>query len=241
MNGIDATVEELDKVLQELHDVLQVIIEEPTVSERKKTEIASRPALKEARSKLSELRAEVRRIPDVSARMQYEGIYKDREIRLRNYVTSMKSYLFPTASVTTNSGDSAAAATPQTAAERRTAALMGEGGYRGEEFQTTEQVLTAARNVQEDAYAAIERTERIQYVSEQQGRQTLEQLRLQTERLYQIDEELEDIDGELDHATKDVQWFFRQLARDKCLLSLLGIFMLAFLILVFVMIWKKRS
>lgn len=236
MESCQTVLDELDATLEELHGVLQLTIEQESLAEKKKTEMASRPALKEARRKLSELRAEIRRLNEPTSRMEFEALYKDRETRLRNYVSAMKEVVFPN-----SGGRGTGAAVPQTYAERKAEELMGPGRADGTGFQNTGQVLTAATNVQQDALEAIERAERVQYVTEETGRQTLEQLRIQTERMYQIDEELEDIHGQLDHASKDIKWFFRQLAGDKCLLSLFGIFILGFLVMLFIVIWKRRS
>lgn len=222
---------ELDSVLEDLKGVLHMVIERESLAEKKASEVASRPALKEARRKLSELRAEIKRLNDPASRALFEERYKDREEKLKNYVMAMKEQVFPNAGGTLSPP-------PQTYAERKAAQLLGAGAAEG--YTSTEQVLDAAVNVQEDAVAALDRAERLQHVTEMTGRQTLEQLQLQTERLYQIDEELEDIRGQLDHAERDVKWFFRQLARDKCLLSLFGIFVIGFLVMLFIIIWKRR-
>lgn len=227
-----ASLEDLDDTLAELRDVLQLAIEQPTLAEKKQVEIASRPTLKEARRRLSELRAAMRRLQDPASRDLFETQYRDRENKLRQYVTSMKEQIFPAASST--------APAPLTYAERKAAKLMGPGGADGSGFQNTEQVLTAASNMQQDALEAIERAEHVQYLTEQSGRETLQQLQLQTERIYQIDEELEDIRGQLDHASRDVKWFFRQVARDKCLLSLFGVFMLGLLAMLIIVIVKRK-
>lgn len=228
------SLDDLDATLEELRDVLQMAIEHESLAEKKKIELASRPTLKEARRRLSELRAAMRRLEDPATKRLFEGHYRDRETKLRQYVASMKEQIFP---------DSTAAAplVPRTYAERKAAQLLGAGGMDGSGFQTTEEVLTAAANMQADALEALGRAEKVQYITEQTGRETLQQLQLQTERIYQIDEELVDISGQLDHAARDVKWFFRQLSRDKCLLSLFGIFILAFLIMLFIVIWKRRS
>lgn len=228
------SLDDLDVTLEELRDVLQMAIEQESLAEKKKIELVSRPTLKEARRRLSELRAAMRRLEDPATRRLFEGHYRDRETKLRQYVSTMKEQIFPEST-------RAAQWVPTTYAERKAAQLMGPGGVDGSGFKTTEEVLTAASNVQQDALEAIQRAERVQYMTEECGRATLQQLQLQTERIYQIDEELEDISGQLDHAARDVKWFFRQLSRDKCLLSLFGIFIVGFLVMLFVVIWKRRS
>lgn len=238
MESVDETVQELDATLEEIKGVLQLIIEQDSVAEKKKTEQASRPALQLAKKLLSELRAEIRRMNDPATKLEYEGILKDRDTKMRNYVMAIKENIFPQRSPTAYSDRPSG---PQTYGERKAAEILGEGGPRGENFKTSEQVLEAGVRMQNDALEALERAERVQYVTEQSGLQTLEQLRIQTERLYQVDEELEDIHGQLDHASRDVKWFFRQLAGDKCLLSLFGIFMLGVLVMLFVIIYKRRK
>ncbi|KEG09809.1 putative QA-SNARE protein [Trypanosoma grayi] len=124
--------------------------------------------------------------------------------------------------------------------ERREAELMGAGGADGTGFQDSKQVLQAAVNMQKDALLSLERAERLQHVAEEGGQETLTTLQRQTEQMYQVDEQLANLQGELDRAARDVKWFYRQLAGDRCFLSLFGICVVSLAVLVFVMMYKKR-
>lgn len=223
--------EDLNRSLAELAKAVEQVIIGNTLPEKKKAEMAARPLLREARSKLSVLRAEARRTVDPALRATHEAMCKDKDDRIRNYDAEMKSQIYPAR---------AAPGRPKTFQEKREEEMMGPGGADGTGFTDATQVLQAATNVQKDAIESLQRAERLQHVTEETGRETLQTLQRQTEQMYQIDEELQNLSGELDRAAKEVKWFARQLGTDKCFLSLFGIVVVGLAVLTCVSIYTKR-
>ncbi|GET86052.1 hypothetical protein, conserved [Leishmania tarentolae] len=232
MDSFGIALAELDATLDVLRTKVEMVIVTDTLPEKKKVEMETRPLMREARQKLAALRAEARRTLDLDARQTHEGICKDRDQMIRNYDAEMKHQIYPRRSVS---------AQPKTYQEQREEEMMGRGRADGTGFTDSKQVLNAAINVQKDALQSLQRTERLQNVTEETGKTTLAELQKQTERMYQVDEELQNLQGQLDHAARDIRWFYRQLARDKCFLSLFGLCIVALLVLVFVSIWTKRT
>lgn len=232
MDNFQAAQEDLDGTLNVLKKQVEAVIVASTLPEKKKAEMETRPKMREARQKLSALRAEARRTMDLDARQAQDAICKDRDEMIRNFDMEMKSQIYP---------QRAAAPRPKTYQEQREEEMMGPGGRDGTGFKDAKQVLGAAINVQQDAIQSLQRAERIQNVTEETGKTTLAELQKQTERMYQIDEELQNLQGQIDHASRDVRWFYRQMAKDKCFLSLFGLCVMALLVLVFVSIWTKRK
>ncbi|KAL7697557.1 hypothetical protein N2W54_004584 [Lotmaria passim] len=231
MDGFQAALDDLDATLNVLKKQVEAVIVANTLPEKKKAEMETRPKMREARQKLSALRAEARRTTDLDARQAHDGVCKDRDDMIRNFDMEMKNQIYPRRT----------AARPKTYQEQREEEMMGPGGADGTGFTDSKQVLNAAINVQQDAIQSLQRAEKIQHVTEETGKTTLAELQKQTERMYQIDEELQNLQGQIDHASRDVRWFYRQMAKDKCFLSLFGICVLALLVLVFVSIWTKRK
>ncbi|CBZ23667.1 QA-SNARE protein putative [Leishmania mexicana MHOM/GT/2001/U1103] len=231
MDSFGIALDELDATLAALRLQVEMVIVTDTLPEKKKVEMEARPLMREARQKLAALRAESRRTLDLDARQAHESICKDRDQTIRNFDAEMKSQIYPRRS---------ASGRPKTYQEQREEEMMGRGRTDGTGFTDSKQVLDAAINVQKDALQSLQRTERLQNVTEETGKTTLAELQKQTERMYHIDEELQNLQGQIDHASRDLRWFYRQLARDKCFLSLFGLCIVALLVLVFVSIWTKR-
>lgn len=232
MDNFQATQDDLDATLSMLKKQVELVIVASTLPEKKKAEMETRPKMREARQKLSALRAEARRTLDLDARQSQDAICKERDEMIRNLDMEMKNQIYPRRP---------APARLKTYQEQREEEMMGPGGADGTGFKDSKQVLNAAINVQQDAIQSLQRAERIQNVTEETGKTTLAELQKQTERMYQIDEELQNLQGQIDHASRDVRWFYRQMAKDKLFLSLFGLCVLALLVLVFVSIWNKRK
>ncbi|RNF07013.1 putative Qa-SNARE protein [Trypanosoma conorhini] len=222
--------DDVSEALAQLSKATEAVVIAGTLQEKKAAEMAARPIMREARSKISILRAEVRRTQDPATRAQYEKLCHEADGTVRSLDGEMKQQIYPKRTVPRE----------KTYTERKEEELLGAGGADGTGFTDSKQVLQSAVNVQRDALISLERAERLQHVTEETGHETLKTLRQQTEQMYQVDEELRNLQGGLDRATREVRWFYRQLAGDRCFLSLLGICVVALAVLVFVMIYKKR-
>ncbi|EPY42636.1 putative plant SNARE [Angomonas deanei] len=231
MDGFSMARDDLETTLGELQKVVRKVIEADGIPEKKKHEMTARPLLREARKKLSALRAEARQTANPEERAKYDATCKDYDDRIRNLDNEMKSQIFPSQRPTR----------PKTYQEQREEEMMGAGNADGTRFESAGQVLDAAVRVQNDALESLQRTERLMNVTEEQGRATLTELQQQLEKMYQVDEELENLQGNLDRAARDVRWFARQAAKDKLMLTLFGLVVLAIVALVFISIWTKRK
>ncbi|EPY25665.1 QA-SNARE protein [Strigomonas culicis] len=165
MDGFELAEADLDATLQQLHQVVTSVIEATMLTEKKRIEMTARPILREARRKLSALRAEARRTADPGTRARYEEKCRAKDDRIRNYDGEMKSQIFPSQN----------ASRPKAYQEQREEEMMGEGGVDGTGFKSSKQVLSAAINVQADALQSLQRTERLQNVTEEQGKATLQE------------------------------------------------------------------
>lgn len=230
MDSFTPAQEDLDATMEQLRRLVEAVVLANSLPEKKKQEMAARPVLREARSKLAALRAEARRTADPEQRAGYESLCKIRDERIRNFDAEMKNQIYPSRN-----------AAPKSYQETKEIEMMGAGGADGSGFTTSAQVLDAAVNVQNDALQSLARAEQLQNVTEETGKQTLTTLRQQTEQMYQIDEELRNLHGQIDRASRDLRFFYRQLAGDKCFLSIFGICVLALAVLVFVSIYTKRK
>ncbi|ESL09888.1 hypothetical protein TRSC58_02387 [Trypanosoma rangeli SC58] len=229
-SALTILADEINEALAQLSKATEAVVVAETLLEKKTAEIAARPIMREARSKISTLRAEVRRTQDPATRAQYEKICQEADGRVRSLDGEMKQQIYPKRTVPRE----------KTYTEWKEEELMGAGGPDGTGFTDSKQVLQSAVNVQRDALISLERAERQQYVTEERGHETLKALQQQAEQMYQVDEELRNLHGGLDRAAREVKWFYRQLAGDRCFLSLFGICVVALAVLVFVIIYKKR-
>ncbi|EAN99432.1 hypothetical protein C3747_15g160 [Trypanosoma cruzi] len=229
-SALDTLAEDVQETLKRLSRATEAVVIADALSEKKAAEMAARPIMREARGKISILRAEVRRTQDQVTRAQYENVCRDADELVRSLDAEMKRQIYP----------QRPAPRAKTYTERKEEELLGVGGSDGKGFKDSEQVLQAAVNVQNDALLSLGRAERLQHMTEESGRETHQTLHRQATEIYQIDEELQNLQGGLDRVSREVKWFYRQLAGDRCFVSLFGICVVALAVLVFVMLYKKR-
>lgn len=221
---VAALADDVRAALDQLSKATEAVLIGDTLLEKRAAEIAARPVMREVRSKISMLRAEVRRTQDATLRTQYEKICYDADEKVRALDAAMRQQINPgrTARPTTDAGPT------------------GAGGPDEAGFQDSKEVLQAAIDTQQDALVSLGRAERLQQATEEMGQETLLTVQRQTEQMYHVDEELQNLQGELDRAGREVRWFFRLLAGDRCFLSLFGICVVALAVLVFVLIFQSR-
>lgn len=96
---------------------------------------------------------------------------------------------------------------------------------------TYEATMKMAQDIQQESLKSIERSKKSLRDTIEIGTNTLEQLKLDTEKLQNVQEDLEEMDSELSMAKKQLRGIVRRLGRDKCirvmcilvLLGLLGV------------------
>ncbi|KAG8342443.1 hypothetical protein ERJ75_000750300 [Trypanosoma vivax] len=227
---LEEMTNDLHTALEQLSKVAEDVVAAEALVDKKRAEAAVRPVMREARSKICLLRTELRRMTDSGVRERYEKICVDADERIQLISAEMKRQI----------SRQQTSPRPTAYTEMREEKLLGEGCSQGTGFQNSQQVLRAAINVQNDMLMSLARTEKTINVTEESGQETLQALVRQSEQMYQVDQDLEGLQGDLDRAGRDVRWFFRQLAGDRCLLSLFGVLIVAMAVLMGVMIYKKR-
>jgi hypothetical protein len=231
MSDLQLLDDEISQALALLQQQLQKVIEAPTLAEKKKLEPEARPTVKSIKSQLSSLRSETRKASDPTQKTVFEKKHKEFDAKLKEAEKELRNQIYP-----------AKKAAPQKSfSEKHMEELMGEGGEDGSGFQNATQVLDAGIRVNKDALESLRRSERLANTAEETGRETLVTLQKQTELLYRVDAELENLQGNLDRAARDVKWFARQLAGDKCFLAIFALVIFGLVILVFYAMYKKRK
>lgn len=230
MSDLQILDDECGNIIAKLQQQYQEIVAAPTLAEKKKAEPATRPTIKELKSQLSQLRSEGRR-GNATQKTVYEKKWKDYDTKLKELEKDIRGQINPSKAIQPKKSYS----------EKRAEDLMGEGGVDGDGFTSAGQVLEAGKRVNMDALESLRRSERLANTAEETGRETLVTLQKQTELLYKIDEELENLQGELDRASRDVKWFARQMAGDKCFLAVFALVVGALVLLVFYAMYKKKK
>ena len=108
------------------------------------------------------------------------------------------------------------------------------------EMATPQQILHKANEVQDDILISLTRSKRIAYTIRDQEVEVIQTLSQQTEKIHRIDVELVDLEGQLDRAKSEVQWFFRQMAKDRCCIIIMILLLLGICGLIGWKIYSKR-
>lgn len=231
MSDLQILDDEISQALSLLQTQLQSVVDATTLAEKKKREPEARPTIKNIKSQLSSLRSETRKASDPTQRAVFEKKHKEFDSKLKEIEKELRNQIYP-----------AKKATPKKSfSEKHMEELMGEGGADGTGFENHTQVLDAGIRVNKDALESLRRSERLANTAEETGRETMTTLQKQTELLYRVDAELENLQGELDRAARDVKWFARQLAGDKCFLAIFAVVIFGLVLLVFYSMYKKRN
>ena len=231
MSDLQILDDEISQGLGLLQQQLQAVVDAPTLADKKKKEPEARPTIKSIRSQLSSLRSETRKASDQTMRTVFEKKHKEFDGKLKEIEKELKNQIYP----------AKRAAPKKSFSEKHMEDLMGEGGTDGAGFENATQVLDAGSRINQDAIESLRRSERLASTAEDTGRETMTTLQKQTELLYRVDAELENLQGELDRAARDVKWFARQLAGDKCFLGVFALVICALVIVVFYAMYKKRK
>lgn len=231
MSDLQELLGDVTSTMQTLEQQLQAVTSAATLAEKKKLEPAARPTIKAIKTQLSTLRSEARRAGDVTQKTVFEKKHKEFDTRLKEIEKELRNQIYP----------AKAAAPKKSFSEQKAEELMGEGGADGSKFETSTQVYEAAKRVNKDSLESLRRSELLANTAADTGRETLNTLQKQTELLYRIDESLQDLQGELDRAGRDVKWFARQMAGDKCFLSIFALVIMALVCLVFYAMYKKKK
>jgi hypothetical protein len=231
-------LQELDNDINQMMLALKTKVDEvtaaPTLEEKRRLETDNRADLRRLKSALANFSKQIRVCNVPTQKAVFQKNYNEYEVRRKEYEKLLREQIYPKARTASQPGP------VKSMTEIQHEELMGEGGEDGSGFKSATQVLGAAIRVNEDALKSISNSERILHTAEETGQNTMQELQKQTEKMYEIDKGLENLQGVIDHASRDVKWFARQLAKDKCFLSIFGIVLLLLVILVFFSIYKKN-
>lgn len=109
------------------------------------------------------------------------------------------------------------------------------------EPQNAGQILDLAHKVQDDNDKTIKRIIIISGQIESTGISVAETLEKQKESLSDLNKDLDKMQSNTNRAKNELMWFARQMAGDKCFLCILAMIILCIIVLVFWIIYKKRT
>lgn len=182
---------------------------------------------KKFRSKVNTLGAEIKNSTDVTQKTIYTRKYEQYVKDIKEYNKLIQNVLYP-------------ANTKKQVGVSQEEILMQEGGADGTGFTSTSGVINAGIRINDDTIESINRTERLTLNAEDTGNETLRIAQKQSETINQTTEELLKLESSISRAKKEVSWFARQLAGDRCFLLIFFLVVLAIAGLVFYLIYKSR-
>lgn len=221
--------------LDELATAVKKVEAAADMAAMRREEKAARSLLNAVKGEAQKFRNSVQKLDDPMQRSVFNRKYnaydeklKAADKELRNLITAPKK-----------PGAGGKGKKP-TMEEKQMDDIMSVGGRDGTQFESAQQVMSAANRGQDDINKSLLRSLKLGHTMRDQTHEMLEALSKQTEKLYKVDQELAKLDGELDRAKMEVQWFFRQIAGDKCCIGLMVFLLLGVCGLIFWKIYSKR-
>lgn len=246
MASITDDDDHIQNSLEALEAAVDKVRKTDDITARRKEEKTARSELNKVKSEATSFRNAVQKLEDPTQRSvfnrkynKYDSQLKEYDKELRNLVTAPKK---GSAAASNGKGGNA----PKGKNANRTYEddsmdkIMGEGGADGLGFESAKQVMQAANRAQDDINKSLKRSLKLGHTMRDQTHEILETLAKQTEKLHQVDKELMELDGEVDRAKHEVQWFFRQMAKDKCCLALMVFLLLGVCGLIFWRLYSNR-
>ena len=173
--------------------------------------------IKKFNKTLGSYRIHVKNIKDPVKKATYDRKLKEHEQDLANHEAELRSLK---AELVDNGGATAGPSVDPGSVEER--------------MQTTQGVLKVTTEIQDKSLASLQHTAQMAAQNEEVAANTNMQLRIQTEKLEQANNELNVLEMELKRAKRDMVWFLRNAATDKCLVALFGLIVCA---IVFIIVW----
>jgi len=214
--------------MKQFEEKVEAVKKATLMPEKKQLEGVARQDYKKVRQAISNLETEAKQIQEPTQKWVFQKKIQEFKQKMNQLDKELKTELNPPkpSKVAKYSADTE---------------LMGEGGEDGSKFTSAATVLDSGINFNRDALSALDRIERLQNSAQETGQEVLTKLQSQTEKITEVDNRLNDLQAGLDRAKKEVSWFSRQLAGDKCFLMLFGLVVLALVLLVFWKVYSKRT
>lgn len=230
VDNLQQSDQEINAAMSELNESVEAVVKAKDMPEKRQLEKVARQKWKAVRSLVNTFKAEVAKCENATQKTVFQRNWQQYNSRITVVDKELRDQLAPPK---TN--------TEAARVSQNNARLMGEGGEDGSGFQNARQVFAACVRIQDDALKSLQRSEALGINSENVGRETLTVLQKQTELLYKIDDELNNLQGQLDRAKREVMWFARQLAGDRCFTMIFIMVVAALCFLIFYKIYQKRS
>jgi flagellar hook-basal body complex protein FliE len=225
MTGLQESDSDVQNRIKELEDAVNGIRGLAELVDRKKAERDARKILNGARTANNNFRREINTIDDVTQKSVYTRKQKQYADKLDAFDKDMKNQIKPVGKRV------------QSSEEKAMQGIMGDAG----DMTDAGRVMTAAVRAQDDNLAILRRIEGTVATTEEMGNEIAVKLQTDTEKIREIDKELNTLQANLDRAKGEVMWFARQMASDKCFLFIMVFVILGICGLVFYKIYKSRT
>ncbi len=229
MSALQQSDEEVNQLMIELKGHVESVKKATTAPERKQMDTVAKQVYKKARQAVNSFGSEVRAEADQTQKAVFQRKHQAYTEQLKELDQALRAAANP------------AKVDPKKRVISQEETLMGEGGVDGSGFQNANQVLEAGQRINDDALAALARAERLAINAEDTGQETLTTLQKQSETIHQTQEQLNQLGSMIDRAKKDVSWFARQLAGDRCFIMIFFLVVLAIAGVVFYLMYSSRK
>jgi hypothetical protein len=221
MQESDGDVQNRIRMLEEAVAVIRTLAE---VADRKKQEREARSIFNQCKQSLNNFRRDVNKIEDATQKSVYMRKATTYNDKLNAYDKEMKNLIRPVGKRV------------QSGEEKAMQGIMGDAG----DMTDSAKVMNAAVRAQDDNLAILRRIEGTVATTEEMGNEIATKLAADTEKITDINKELNTLQANLDRAKGEVEWFARQMATDKCFLFIMVFVILGICLLVFWKIYKSK-
>lgn len=178
---------------------------------------------------LNALNTEIKKIEDPTQQSTYKRQHGDLDAKLKRFNKELKVLI-------TNKPKPEA-----TLQEKENQRIMGGADITGASLVTQDQVMAAMHAAQDDNLRILRDADVIVTTTDALGNEIAMKLAEDTQKLEAINKDMSTLQAEIDRAKKDVMWFARQMAGDKCFLIVMVLVIGALVMLTFWKIWTGRS
>ena len=224
MSGPVADAErDVQEKMKELEEATELVRGAGDMKGKKDSEREARKIYAAVRKCLNVMRNEVNKLDDATQKSIYTRRHTELNTKLTKFDNELKRLLRPPRK-------------GKTGEEAAMDGIMGDG-----DVNDTGKVYQAANRAQDDNLRILESIERTANVVEETGNEITQKLAVDTEKIKEIDKELDTLQANIDRAKGEVEWFARQMATDKCFITLIVVVVLGLCMLTFWKIYTSRS
>jgi cation transport regulator ChaC len=224
MSGLQDAATEVAVKLEELEDSVKIVRNLKEVPDRKKQEREARKIMNQVKTAANALRREVNQEENPAQKSVYLRKHTEALEKVAQYDKELKNLTRPVRKQVMSAED------------RAMNNIMGD-----QDMSSAGKVMQVANRAQDDNLNILRNIEREMNVTEETGNEIALRLQADTEKIREIDRELNTLQANIDQAKKQVMWFARQMASDKCFLCIMVLVILALVGLTFWKIYKGRQ